>query len=716
METKKYYFCKVMEMKKKYWAVVVMLLCSLFSLNAADKNDLTVLTFNHGDSVSLRWAPGSEALFQKSAQSGYFVQRRQKGETTWQTISPLLKPLDISKMAELEAVSPDAAVVKEILYPSADRYGDGGQPSDPNGPTLESIPGESRFEDDLLYMMALFSCDISLETAKAAALHYVDKRVDKNATYQYRVVFSEDEKKGNAKVNVADVVMSQKTVLPISKDLVGYFDETFSQLEWSVASHVGYYSAYNVERSLDGIHYTELRERPFVHSYSDEELADNAIFRDSFPIEEGEIYYRIKGYSPFGFYGPVSNVVKGEPKFNIEKLPLWVDTVIVGKKSEEIRWSFNKEYERKIKGFKISRTPDYKKFYYETTELISLKKRKFVTSQKYDKTQYYAVIAVGVKDTPEKRVEKQSSYYMSFRSDTIPPAVPTGLKAVIDSSGVVNITWNKNEELDIRGYQVFVSNSNRPDDYYTLTDTVYPLNSYTYQIPLNTLTNVIYYRVNAIDKSFNRSQWCDPVKLIKPDTLPPAPAVFYMLEQPKDRVVVSWDNSPSEDVSYMELYRQIDDTGKVVMIQRFDLTKKRKAESFEDPYEFRGEQVRYYMKVYDEVGNVSESRSPVLNAKGERPGCIGNLKVQVTNLEDEKNVKLTWDVISDVLIYRYVIYKKKDDGPMLDIASVRGNNCYYVDDRLAVGSTYKYIVRAISPDKTCKAVYSEPVEFTGTIK
>ena len=53
---------------------------------------------------------------------------------------------------------------------------------------------------------------------------------------------------------------------------------------------------------------------------------------------------------------------------------------------------------------------------------------------------------------------------------------------------------------------------------------------------------------------------------------------------------------------------------------------------------------------------------------------------------------------------------------MLDIASVRANQLYYVDERVAVGATYKYIVRAISQDRVCPAVYSEEVVFEGGMK
>ena len=679
--------------------------------------EITVLTFNHGDSVSLRWAPATEALFQKSVESGYLVQRRKTVESQWTTISPKLKPITKAKFESLADVNPDAAVLVEILYPSADRSAEETAGGSPYEPKLESVPGETSFEDGLLYAMALFSCDISIDVAKAAALHFVDKTVEKSATYQYRVVFPEDEKSAGADVKPATVDMSRLTVLPAPSDFEGSFDERHAQFDWSTEKHVGYYSAYNVERSTDGVHFTELRERPFVQAYTSEEMANTGLFRDTFQEDdETTYYYRLKGYSPFGVYGPVSNVVKGEPKFNFDKLPIAVDTVILNKKNEEVRWTFDKKYERKIKGFRISRTSDYKSFSYENSELVSPSKRSYKTARRYDRTQYYAVIAVGKDDTESKRQEKQSSYYLSFRPDTIPPAVPTGLRAEVDSAGVVTVEWNRNEEVDMLGYQLYFSNSGNEDDYYNLTDTVYPQTKYTYEIPLNTLTNSVYYRVVAIDKSYHRSQWTDAVRLAKPDTVAPAPIVFDLLRQPEGKVVVGWENSPSEDVSHMELYRQIDDTGKVIMLKRYDLTKRRAETSFDDSYEFKGEIVQYFMNIYDAAGNETRVHTEKFQTKGTRPGCIGGLKVSVTNTEDKKQARLTWKITSDTEIKRYVIYRKKDDEPMLDIASVRGNALYYEDSRLAVGSVYKYIVRPISEERTCPAVYSESVEFQGSLK
>lgn len=680
----------------------------------AEEFDITVLSYNYGDSVALRWAPSSEQLFQKSMKSGYVVQRRKKGESLWKTISDIQKPQDEREWRDLVERNSEASVMKEMFYPEED-HSQAEPPSDPREGVIESIPGETPIEEALFYMMALFSCDVSVEVANASALYYVDRNVEKKGTYEYRVIFS-DEMKDAANVSTTVVDISKKTILPQSDDFSGEFEENFAQFSWNTKKHTGYYSAYNVERSVDGIHYTMLRKRPFVHSYTNDELMYAASFRDTFPNDDATYYYRLKGYSPFGLYGPASNVVKGSPKFNFERIDLHTDTVVVSKRSETIKWSVDKGYEKKIKGYKISRTEDYKKFHYENEGLIPPTKRNFKISPKYEKSQYYAVIAVGVNSTEEKPVEKQSNYWFSFRTDSIPPAIPKGLKAEIDSTGLVKLSWNENNDADIQGYRLYVSNSGRDDDYYSLNDTICHGNQYAYTIPLNTLSNTIFYRILSIDLSYNQSQWSDPVKLIKPDTIPPVPVLFKFLKQPEERVIVEWENSPSEDVATMDLYRQIDDTGKVVMMKHYDLKKKKETTVFEDTYSFSGERVQYFMYLYDEVGNLSKSRTDILNTKGERPGCIGNLKTIITADEQKKEIRLEWDLISNDVLHRFIIYRKKDDETMVDVASKKGNELYYVDENLKIGATYRYCIRPISMDRVCPAIYSETILFQGKIK
>lgn len=163
----------------------------------------------------------------------------------------------------------------------------------------------------------------------------------------------------------------------------------------------------------------------------------------------------------------------------------------------------------------------------------------------------------------------------------------------------------------------------------------------------------------------------------------------------------------------MELYRQVDDTGKVVLVNIYDLKKKKHPTKYEEKGQFPGQKIQYFMFVYDEAGNVTKSHSDRIVTKGERPGCIGNLKSVLVVTEETKEVQLTWDVTSDDMIKKFVIYRQKDDGPMLDYALIKPNQLYFNDSRIAIGSTYRYIVRPFSPDRVCPAVYSEPVYFEG---
>lgn len=693
---------------KKCFLVVSILLFSLGKVSAANEKDIMVTAFNHGDSVSLRWAPITEDLFHRSAKSGYLVQRRVVGSNKWSNISPKLYPASSNEMSAKEEADPAIITVREILYPTDARKKT--MDKDTSDVKLMSSPGKPSFDDQMLLMMAYFSCDVSIDVAKLAALHFVDKQVDKTASYEYRVIFADDEKNGKANVSTFKVEMPVKTVLPAIKDFTGRPEESYAHLQWSNNEHMGYYSAYNVERSTDSIHFEKLRERPFVHVYTQPEFKNIVMYRDTFPDKDKVYYYRVAGYSAFGFYGPYSKVVKCEPKFNFDAIPIRVDTVIVGSKDVEVRWSLDKKFEKKVKGFRISRTPDHKSFSYENEGFIPANKRSYKIAKNYSQSQYYAVIAYGYKE----KQEKQSFYYFNFVPDTIPPAVPTGLKAVIDSSGATTISWNPNTDPDIMGYQLFYSNSGKEMDFFNVTDTIYPYTTYVDSLPLNTLTNVAYYRVNAIDKCYNRSHWSEPVKVIKPDTIPPVPVVFHLLQQPKEKMVVEWDNSSSVDLDHMELYRQIDDTGKLRLVKRFDLKKKKIPTRFEDDYSFSGEQVYYVMVVYDESGNSSRSTTDYRLAKGNRVGCVSDLKVNLVIDQYEKKVELRWKQTAQVHIDRYVIYRKKDDGPMLDIDMVRSNQLYYEDKKITIGSVYKYIVRAMSPDRVCPVLFSEPVEIEGT--
>lgn len=692
--------------------LVISLFVSVVAMAAGpmeSSKDLELLYFNHGDSVSLRWAPMKESVFRKSATFGYIVQRRKLGETEWKAISKPLFPMSNEKMEVNEAFNEYYEAIREIIY---HKGRDTAKYVSQKATGISSVKGEKSLEDELLIAMALYSCDFSVEAARAAAVLFVDKSIVKGEKYQYRVILGSQIKQANPNVAVCDVNTSELSVLPKMDDFTAEFREWDVYFSWPVDKHVGYYSGYMVERSTDSIHFEPVKDRPIIHSYTEESLANKVSFIDSVPDQDQVYYYRMKGLSPFGFWGPTSKVVKGQAKFNFNLINVRIDTVIYGKKKEyaDIIWTVGKEYEKKIKGFRVQRTSDFNTFTFLNDDLIPAGKRKF-RDPKIARHNYYSIVVYGHK---EGQITS-SSFYYGHRSDTIPPATPTGLKAEIDSAGIAHISWNKNKEEDMMAYRLYFSNTGRENDYFDVTERYYKDTFYVDTLNLNTLTNNIYYKVLAVDKSYNHSPRSKAVKAVKPDTVAPVGVVFDFLTQDSKGVVVKWENSPSEDFAYMELYRQVDDTGKVELVKRFDSKKKRPVKYVDETLE-PAVKVQYFMYVYDEAGNMTKSRTDRMTTSGERIGCISKVEHMVVNTEKKKEIRLAWDRTDKSPISRYVIYRKEDDGRMLAVASVRANELFYVDKEVAIGSSYVYIVRAISTERVCPAVYTDPIEFAGTVK
>ena len=148
---------------------------------------------------------------------------------------------------------------------------------------------------------------------------------------------------------------SQKTQLPVIEDFTAQFEEHYVDFQWTMEKLKGYYSAFRIERSTDSIHFTPLKKRPFIHSYTKEELKNIALYKDSLPNQDDTFYYRITGYSPFGFYGPYSKVWAGQAKLNFKQISIEIDTIIFKKNHTEIQWSVDKKFQKRIKGHKEAR-------------------------------------------------------------------------------------------------------------------------------------------------------------------------------------------------------------------------------------------------------------------------------------------------------------------------------------------------------------------------
>jgi len=670
--------------------------------DAAQDYALNLFFYNHGDSVSLLWVPSDYDNFRRGVEEGNVVERRVKGAEQWTTLSSML-PISNQAWDQLGKKIEDAALMQELIYMNDKKSGIVPEDENPT-PLSDSFQelvdeGEGDSEEEMMFNFGLITALTNVQIAKAAALFYVDKTVGKNTVYEYRAIFG--NQKETDKSQIVTVDMNRLTVLPKPKEFHGSFSKSDVVFQWPVDDLSDVYAAYRLERSLDGKKFTQVNERPIIYSYSDEEFENTVVFKDVLVDRKTVHHYRMSGYSPFGIYGPPSDVVKGKgvPDFDVQ---VTIDTIAVNEKNEAIiRWSVDPSDTKLIKGFVIdkARTPEHEFQPVEKT-LLSAKRRDYI-DKKTMRTSYYRVHAVGFNEN-----EVSTSFpYFAFQQDSIPPDPPTGLKGTIDSLGVVILEWTPNKEDDIFAYRVFVSNDNTPDSYIGASDTLLLTPFFTDTLPLNTLTNEIYYKVVAVDLNYNHSKMSEAVKLMKPDTIPPVKSIILKVHQPADNMEIVWENSSSLDVGKLVLLRQVSDTGQVVMVKEWNKLPEKSI--YTDTYRFSGEQVRYILRTYDYSGNMSEDVSFWEKAKGSLPPCANNL--QVTPKHDKALIELTWER-GNCAIEKIHIYRQVNNGKTLLLTTINGAQRVFEDKKVKSGETYKYILQAVG-NRFSPAIYSEVIDF-----
>src|SRR5262249_25751253 len=123
--------------------------------------------------------------------------------------------------------------------------------------------------------MALLMCDLNLDAAAAAALFFKDTSAQYGKRYIYRMAIAATGITADPGIAVVNTV--DREPLVEIKDLKAQFGNHKVTLRWPTLLHKGIYSAYTIEKSLDGKKFQKLTERPYVHM-SEKQQSETAFF------------------------------------------------------------------------------------------------------------------------------------------------------------------------------------------------------------------------------------------------------------------------------------------------------------------------------------------------------------------------------------------------------------------------------------------------------
>ena len=644
-----------------------------------------------GDEIIVRWAPVSPVSWSLGNQFGYQLERliRDPQEpidvSKFEKITDVLRPLDslgFYAVYQSDTSNKYVQAMAECIHGKL-------MVADPN------LPGTILQSSDALYnrfAFAMISADFDGEAAKAAGLRFEDDEIEDNKQYYYRItLFGED----NQPISVSGCVVNtafNENIIPEIKEIKSLDGQV--DILWDRTDHQTYFSAYHIERSQDGTNWIQLNEEPYVHAENRmTEGNPNIAFSDSIPNYTPH-YYRLRGLTPFGTTSDPSPVVKGMSRDLTP--PIGVSEV----KAEffegdgvEITWSTPDEnaedIDRMIVGHSLYFTGPFLPF-------AEYDNGQFVESVLHEEPDPYRInyYMVAIVDTAGNIAN--SLIASAMIPDTEPPIAPQGGIGIVDTNGIVKLTWEQNTEPDMQGYQVYYGGAMRSN--FTQITTGPILDTFFIDtLPVKTLTQNVYYKIVAVDQRFNYSEFSKVIKLERPDVLPPSPPVFISYDVRPEGILLSWANSSSLDVVRHELQRKTK-TGEWELISQFDQEEDR----FTDKDITQETHYQYRLLAFDEKEQWSESKK-YLNIRS-RAKNLSAPVLQVNQSTD--GIVLRWD--QPGVDSKMIVQKSVNDGPFITIRQ-EATSTSYIDAKVREDQKYAYRLQLMEGSK--KSPFSNAIEI-----
>jgi len=636
-------------------------------LNESLKTKIGLTVRTYSDSVIVRWAVSSPAIWDIAKISGFILERASvlpngsRGE---------FKPAKSGPFKLWTEEEWDAYFLKrgerkdtsEVDYDAlAYVFGTGGNVS-------ENTPGTSTGNEiqDLKekagnynwqVLFAMLSANSSVGAAEGLGLRYVDKDVKSGDRFVYKIKLAGESPVYVVEDGLLEVKVEQYNPDFALQTIKASENEGSIGINWKANNQLSFYKVYRSEDN--GKTFESLTKIPLLTMRNIPNERDPMEgYMDSSVVNYKPYIYRVYGTTSFA-----DEVLIGEIKAmgrdrTPPPQPFVPQPENISDNEVKLKWSIGDNPPKDLKGFYVGRDTSTSGEFNRVTQLLPPSSREYIDKDFIKEgDNFYLVEAI---DTAGN-LSRSYPVYVAL-NDTTPPAKPVWIKVTMDSNGVVTLIIKPNTEKDLMGYRILTSNA--PEHEFSSLIESFGDDSLDYtkitkfkdSVSLETTTPYVYYRATALDNRFNESLFSDIIAVRRPDIIPPVTPVIIDVSVTDKSVTLFFAHSTSEDVKYHVAYRRVQ--GEV----KWDsLSALGSADSvFTDKNVKPNIMYEYSLLAVDSSALRSLLSFPVTA----RPYYTGVLPV-VKNLkivfDDKKNeATLSWDYENSEGVY-FVVYRSSGD-------------------------------------------------------
>lgn len=360
-------------------------------------------------------------------------------------------------------------------------------------------------------------------------------------------------------------------------------------------------------------------------------------------------YYRVAGVTSFGSQGAYSAIVSGMAYPPLTDIPQIEDYRFDTQGGANLSWNFKQEEEDLIEGFRILRSKDDKT--YLPLDSISPKERIYHigTLARYP---YYKV------EAKAKQGVSTTSYPTLIQAiDSIPPAVPTGLRAEVDSLGTVHLSWQSGKDEDLYGYRLYRGET-KGEELIPITKDAILSTNYIDSVRLDNLNAKVYYALTALDERYNQSELSETIVVRKPTRIPPAMPLIVEAKASEEGNVIRWEASEDSFLAGFALTRTAQDSTQQRRSWKIEDTKQR---SYVDKEIEAGKTYTYRLTAYtdNQLYSPISPEVKVVSKSTEAKTADVNFTTEVLT----EGIALKWRIAKQVFISA-TLYKVDESGKL----------------------------------------------------